>query len=106
MSFGRDYTVKRWDVATGRCIREREFEKEKVHRFWGGSLSPGRPPAAVQLGDRMKVFDAVSGKELASVKLGGTWEARAGFSLDGKLVAWSMRKFEPTGRDPTVRRGQ
>jgi RNA polymerase sigma factor (sigma-70 family) len=87
VSFGRDYVVKAWDPASGRLLREREFEKEKIHRFWGGRLSPDGQRLAVQLNNRMKVFDVVSGKELASVKLGGAWEARAGFSPDGKHLA-------------------
>jgi RNA polymerase sigma factor (sigma-70 family) len=86
-SFGRDYVVKVWDPATGRLVRERAFEREQIHRFWGGRLSPDGRRVAVQRLDRMKVFDVGSGKELASVKLGSSWEAMARFSPDGKVLA-------------------
>jgi RNA polymerase sigma factor (sigma-70 family) len=86
-SFGRDYVVKVWDPATGKLLREGTFPRERVHRFWGGRLSPDGRLLAVQLGDRMKVFDVGSTKELSSVKLASSWEAWAGFSPDGKVLA-------------------
>jgi RNA polymerase sigma factor (sigma-70 family) len=87
VSFGRDYVVKVWDPATGKLLRERAFEKEEIHRFWGGRLSPDGRRLAVQLGDRVKVFDTGSGKELASVKLSGSREVTARFAPDGKTLA-------------------
>jgi WD40 repeat protein len=87
-SFGGDYTVRVWDLATGKLLRERDFEKDQLARVRGGGwLSPDARRLAVQLGDRMKVFDTESGKELASVKLGSSYEAMARFSPDGQFLA-------------------
>jgi RNA polymerase sigma factor (sigma-70 family) len=86
-SFGRDYVVKVWDPATGRLLRERAFEKDQIHRLRGGCLSPDGRRLAMQRNDCMNVFDIGSGQELASVKIGSSWEALAAFSPDGKTLA-------------------
>jgi RNA polymerase sigma factor (sigma-70 family) len=86
-SFGGDYTVRVWNPATGQLLRERAIEKEAMHRFWGGCLSPEGKRVAMQKIDRMKVFDVESGKELASVKLQSAIEGRARFSPDGQFLA-------------------
>ncbi|HKB01567.1 MAG TPA: sigma-70 family RNA polymerase sigma factor [Gemmataceae bacterium] len=87
ISFGGDYTVRAWNPATGQLLRERGFEKETMHRFWGGCLSPDGKRVAIQKSDRMKVFETESGKELASVKLASAYEGRAQFSPDGQFLA-------------------
>jgi RNA polymerase sigma factor (sigma-70 family) len=87
ISFGEDYSVRVWNPATGQLLRERVVEKEAMHRFWVGCLSPDGKRVAVQKSDRMKVFDTESGKELASVKLASAYEGRARFSPDGQFLA-------------------
>src|SRR5262249_13997212 len=86
-SFGGDYTVRVWNPATGQLLRERVFEKEEMHRFWGGCLSADGKRVAIQKSDRMKVFETESGKELASVKLASAHDGRAQFSPDGQFLA-------------------
>src|SRR5262249_50321776 len=88
VSFGRDYTVKTWNPATGELLRERAFEKDSVHRTqWGGSPPPGGSGLVVQKEDTVTIFDVDSGKALAAIKLGSIWEAMGQFSPDGKIFA-------------------
>jgi WD40 repeat protein len=86
-SFGEDKTVRIWKPATGQLLRQQEVENDTMHRFWGGCLSPDGKRVAVQVLDRMKVFDTASGKELASVPLLSAYEGRARFSPDGQSLA-------------------
>lgn len=86
-SFGRDHVVRTWDGATGRPRGERVFDKDPVRRTWAGCLSPDGRRLAVQQNAAVKVFDANSGNELASVKLAGALDAVARFSPDGKVLA-------------------
>lgn len=86
-SFGADHTVRVWKPATGQLLRQLPVENDKMHRFWGGCLSPDGKRVAVQVFDQMKVFDTASGKELASVRLLSSYEGRARFSPDGQSLA-------------------
>ena len=89
VSFGRDYVVRTWDLATGRQLAERAFEREKVHRNWPGCLSADATRLAVQYDDGIKVFDVASGRELAVVKLThrSLGDVAARFSPDGGRLA-------------------
>jgi RNA polymerase sigma factor (sigma-70 family) len=87
-SFGQDNSVKVWDPASGRLVSERAVGGEVFHSHWGGRLSPDGRLLVVQRGDVLKVYDAGSGKELATVQLAGPW-AVAQFSPDGKSLAFA-----------------
>src|SRR5262245_6686082 len=87
VSFGGDYTVRVWNHATGQLLRERAFETEEMHRFWGGCLSADGKRVAIQKIDRIRVFETESGKELASIKLASAHEGVARFSPDGQFLA-------------------
>src|SRR5262245_36427858 len=69
VSFGRDYVLRTWDPVTGRQLAERAFEKEKVYRTSAGYLSPEARRLAIQLENRVKVFDAESARQIAAVTL-------------------------------------
>src|SRR5262249_27785809 len=86
-SFGADRTVRLWKATSGQLLPQQPVENDKMHRFWGGCLSPDGKRVAVQVLDRMKVFDTASGKELASVQLLSSYEGRARFSPDGQFLA-------------------
>src|SRR5262245_3134576 len=86
-SFGGDYVVRLWDPATGRLLRARAFERDRIERQRGGWLSPDGKRLAVQLDDRVKVFDVESGRELAAVGLTDRFDAVARFSPEGKQLA-------------------
>src|SRR5262245_20794623 len=87
VSFGRDYIVRTWDLASGRQLRQREFDKDKLHRDCVGWLSPDARRLAVQYADRVKVYDVATGRELAVVTLTDRLDARAWFSPDGARLA-------------------
>src|SRR6185295_2887480 len=97
-SIGADRTVRVWKPASGQLIRQQAVEKDKMHRHWGGCLSSDGKRVAVQVLDRMKVFDTASGKELAVVPLQSAYDGRASFSPDGKVLAVIDQdgKFEKT----------
>jgi RNA polymerase sigma factor (sigma-70 family) len=87
VSFGADKTVRVWKPTTGQLLRQQAVENDEMHRHRGGCLSPDGQRVAVQVLDRMKVFDTASGKELASVRLLSSYEARARFSPNGHFLA-------------------
>jgi RNA polymerase sigma factor (sigma-70 family) len=87
VSFGSDYVVRTWDPATGRQLAERAVEKEVIHRFWGGRLSPDGRRLAVERIGQVVVVDVETGKQLASVKLASAGGVVARFSPDGRSLA-------------------
>ena len=89
-SFGGDNTVRFWDPTTGRLVRGQAVEKNTINRHrarGGGGLSQDGRRVAVQMLDRMKVFDTASGKELAAVQMLSAYEGQARFSPDGRHLA-------------------
>src|SRR5262245_3233187 len=86
-SFGADKTVRVWKPTSGQLLRQQPVANDKMHRFWGGCLSPDGKRVAVPVLDRMKVFDTASGKELADVQLLSSYDGRARFSPDGRFLA-------------------
>jgi WD40 repeat protein len=92
LSFGRDYVVRTWDPSTGRQVGERAFEKDKIHRHVAGILSPDAKRLAVQYGERVRVLETATGRELAGLAVGNHFEVTARFSPDGTLLAVADRE--------------
>jgi WD40 repeat protein len=92
VSFGGDHVVRTWDVATGKQIGERAIEKGKANRqIAGRQLSANAKRLAVPVGDRLKVFDVATGRELAAVTVGNPGPVTVGFSPDGSrlgMIDW------------------
>jgi WD40 repeat protein len=97
-----DQTLALWDVAAGQKVRELTFHSQAE---WPSSFEPYAPnrmgvvklafssdgsTLAAHEGERIQVWDVLSGQEKLSMKCGRP--ERLCLSPDGKSVAWSVGK--------------
>jgi RNA polymerase sigma factor (sigma-70 family) len=93
---GRDATmsVQEWDLATGQ--RSVKWRRPQAKAFWP-ALSADGSLLALQVGPRVKVLDAVTGRSYRDLdgRCESTW--KLGFSADGRLVAANCCVRQPDG---------
>lgn len=92
---GKDvYSLRLWDVATGKETRRCDLPKNEPPTYLAWNPTENGQIAAVVAEDDMHVFDTTTGKE--SLRLRHYWPSRVAYTPDGKSLA-------SAGSGPTIR---
>jgi RNA polymerase sigma factor (sigma-70 family) len=86
LSAGRDGVLRSWDVASGKQTRNVRLEGEG-RPLWCVTLSPDGKTVAAQDGEKLVLWDAVSGKEVKTLPHRKSTVGFLYFSPDGKTLA-------------------